>query len=274
MNGEDIKAGEHYRLLPRPDSMGGACYPFIGEDAVTDGYGTGWAVGAKLSAYRDGVDADNDARMFVTGVEGGPRQYVGANVLEPWTDEPEAVKADAVGIVNIDDAWKPGNMIEFTATGVVSGTSLEVGCKTIPLATGLTDGVIQSVTKRDGAGVDVVIRGTVESSSSWLSEGVLEYTPTGLGRRVTVTKDEARVNGRDFKVVAKLVETKPDVTATLTYAEVDALAAIRGKISGTVDGPRGLVESGIEKLIDAAGIASYDQSTVYSKAAGNLRFNR
>ena len=272
MNGEDIKAGEHYRLLPRPDSMGGACYPFIGEDAVTDGYGAGWAVGAKLSAYRDGVDADNDARMFVAEREGGPRQYVGANVLEPWTDEPETVKADAVGIVNIDDIWKPGNIVEFTATGVVTGTSLEVGCKTIPLATGLTDGVIQSVTKRDGAGVNVVIRGTVTSSSSWLTEGVLNYTPTGLGRRVTVTKDEARFNGRDFKLIAKEIETKPDVTATLTYAEVDALAAISAKIAGKVEGPRGLAESGLKKLMDQAGIKSYNDSTVYHKAAGSFRF--
>jgi hypothetical protein len=322
MRSSDIHQGEAYRLLDLAGrNSEEQSYPDLGEVARDGGHGDGWEVGAKLIAFRAGVDEDDDARMYVDG-NPSRRQYVGRNYLEPWTESVAEsgfrvgarVRIGPVGQpgeitrpwvnsgsrpgwyvrldgdssddgawyesnlalidnppaatnterpLTIGDVWEPGNEIEFTATGDVILGNIEVGCKSVNLSRGLNAGVIRSITMTDGGNYDVVVRKTVEDDRTIRFDGI------------TITRNEAYYNGRDWKLINKVDPKKPDVTVTISHVAAEALAAMAGKISGADEegSPRYEAVNALKMISDAAGLAGYSDSKYWSNLSGTVHFS-
>jgi hypothetical protein len=254
MNGNEIRRGEKYRVLPEARRWSGNRVPVE-------------VHGRTVEADRDGLDRDGDATMIDDRIG---MFWILPEYLEPVgapvaTAQGNRIPNPAGGTVSATAAFrKDGNEIEFTVVGTLSGDTVSVGCKTAPLAK-----VLPFLQKLDRSVVDG------DNRAEFTLRAVVKDGKVGTDD-VWIDRYDLDSYGKDIRIISFLEEVKPDVTVTLTHAQAEAIGAIGGRISGRPEGLRGNACEGIARINQAIGYDSYlvnpARDAVTSTGSG-IRFN-
>jgi hypothetical protein len=139
------------------------------------------------------------------------------------------------GFVSLDEAWKVGNVIEFTVDVKSNDGLLSRGCQQASISD--AQPFIQKYTKKDNGDVELTVRGKITSWTCGYSNcgdcAYVGFDDAG----VQITKPEARDYGlRNFVIISEPENVKApapvveetDVTLAMTALQARALYSVLG----------------------------------------------